>query len=890
MSIKGDVLPGGINQEIQGVTTQTRAHPDDFNPNVLKPLLDNDVTMSKQLETLPSEALTFRPGYQIVESEHDAPFRLGDIIGRTLVNQIGKDGNYDYRTSPLFTFFGTGEIITTSVPTGTKAQKIVCNRTADSPGHFGARYELNIDRSKHYVAVAYLDNISCDKPVYFSLAEWKADGYYTIRKSGNLSKGNGMQYRYIDISPSHLSAEESLIFYFRGEGTAGAEFRIGVFALYEITQAEYEAIGSMKFAQVAEKYPYVDSLTNVTNPYAIVTGGNLLPSFYHMGAVNGAIVDIRSDYDIDLMTNSTIQFVGLGNMKVKHKTYRVDFDPMGSDVRCYFNEQTEYDATPIRQHEIDESGATIEIGDDTKYIGVFFGNMSATGSFKVKNPMLVPGTDPKPFFPQQRSKLAFETELAAHPVDGSNPDTLFMGDDGLPYVLEKWKKVTLEPSNFDNTTTNDQPDGFKQFSIELKQKNTTNHVALIKFDGTQLTHDTISAPLVKPDSFNVGSGSLGGYVWMTIANSDSGWGKDYEPSQDEIKAYFLGWKMYDISGVDPTAIGTYNRTDGLHKGWTPLQSFDGTTYEGGYTGSGTPSTFPNTSNTTYYQLNRTWQPYRLQYLKAKPTVEPVRNYELGAKFSAGSNMVEVGSGIVLREKVIPFHSPINGNTVINSTYPGEESSKVKHKVSEFLGIYKNSLLDNASWSFEANHPYAYGKQRLYMYGGAEYDPTAVCHITYTMLDPTLAAPISSTVAANLRGTVSDLVQGVGDVQRRLSVVENQKAEKDMNPPQWITPTLLSGWGSLGPHFEAGYRKENELVRFRGRVKGGTATSGTLLFKLPAGYRPKRFVKQVSFTSQGAQNTALISIGVHPTGEVYLYYGEGLNGSLFLDGISFPIDS
>ncbi|MGG4395712.1 hypothetical protein ABEX25_15530 [Paenibacillus thiaminolyticus] len=52
MSIKGDVLLGGINQEIQGVTTQTRAHPDDFNPNVLKPLLDNDVTMSKQLEKI----------------------------------------------------------------------------------------------------------------------------------------------------------------------------------------------------------------------------------------------------------------------------------------------------------------------------------------------------------------------------------------------------------------------------------------------------------------------------------------------------------------------------------------------------------------------------------------------------------------------------------------------------------------------------------------------------------------------------------------------------------------------------------------------------------------------------------------------------------------------
>ncbi len=53
MSIQGNILPA-INQTIQGVTEKTRAHPDDFNP-VLKPLLDNDVTLQAKLEEFKPE-------------------------------------------------------------------------------------------------------------------------------------------------------------------------------------------------------------------------------------------------------------------------------------------------------------------------------------------------------------------------------------------------------------------------------------------------------------------------------------------------------------------------------------------------------------------------------------------------------------------------------------------------------------------------------------------------------------------------------------------------------------------------------------------------------------------------------------------------------------------
>ncbi|MNW34043.1 Pectate lyase superfamily protein [compost metagenome] len=55
--IEGEVLPGGISKTIQGITTNTRAHPDDVNP-ILKQLLDNGVTLASVLDESLGRAAT----------------------------------------------------------------------------------------------------------------------------------------------------------------------------------------------------------------------------------------------------------------------------------------------------------------------------------------------------------------------------------------------------------------------------------------------------------------------------------------------------------------------------------------------------------------------------------------------------------------------------------------------------------------------------------------------------------------------------------------------------------------------------------------------------------------------------------------------------------------
>lgn len=64
-------------------------------------------------------------------------------------------------------------------------------------------------------------------------------------------------------------------------------------------------------------------------------------------------------------------------------------------------------------------------------------------TFSLSKPMLTIETDSKPFQPQQKSMLAFQTELHANPDDGSDLDVL-LKQDGQYLQLAKRKIVELD--------------------------------------------------------------------------------------------------------------------------------------------------------------------------------------------------------------------------------------------------------------------------------------------------------------------------------------------------------------------------------------------------------------------------------------------------------------
>ena len=65
-------------------------------------------------------------------------------------------------------------------------------------------------------------------------------------------------------------------------------------------------------------------------------------------------------------------------------------------------------------------------------------------------------------------------------------------------------------------------------------------ITIVKYNGTLLnTLDTGAWGTVN-DQWGIDI--TAGHLLITVSNTDSGWGDDYTPTADEIKAYFNGWR------------------------------------------------------------------------------------------------------------------------------------------------------------------------------------------------------------------------------------------------------------------------------------------------------------------------------------------------------------
>ncbi|GAV11277.1 hypothetical protein [Paenibacillus sp. NAIST15-1] len=596
-------------------------------------------------------------------------------------------------------------------------------------------------------------------------------------------------------------------------------------------------------------------IVNVTNPYAIATSGNLLPPFmeWEQGIAPGDSCMIDDQYAVTIDAQKVGgSFVRYYVPVSKSSVYTFTVDSQGTNSLAYVYlckpDKTRIDNVKLK--------GTVTTTDATAWFEVVLNTLDSTGTSpvigtaKYRNPMLVPGDKPQPFAPQSRSMWAAECQLAANPVDGSNADVLHVGDDGLPYVFEKCKKVALDGS-LNWTLNGTVKSGFKivtasGLSPAIK---TVPQGIIVDYKGIPLNNDLDGV-----------SGWTGGGYWqmgdsaynnlyLSVSNADSGWGDSYTPTVDEIKAYFLGWKMFNWDGGTGGSVdgkGVYNGKTGEVKAFIKISEVGN---------ANAPSRTTILPTTSY----ESFTPYRLQYLKAKPTVEPIKNYETGLTLSKGWNMVEVGSGVVIREKANPTVNTSIGYAAINTkgspNYPN--SVPLQHVAKNIQRVYKGASYDE-NWSVKnGGGNGAYTDIPL-----QNYDTTAVYHVTYTTLDPTLTAPIIGSKATNLRGTVTDMVSWASDAERRLSVVETQKAEKDS--PQWITPTLLNDWKH---DITVSYFKDSfGIIHFTGNIKDGVVNK--IAFMLPSGYRPKR-VTQISTTAYSGNAWVTAAVTVRDSGEVFI---------------------
>lgn len=805
--------------------------------------LSTGLTATKdRLDIEERKDVVLNAGIQLLNAQRRAAFSLSGIKGRTLVNLAGRMSNRSVN-DPAVTTLSVG-----NGTTGRNTETVNVSVKNTGEGYITYRQidvtEYTLIPDKYYLISMDVKINSISGPGQLKAgATWYGAVDVDKTKIGVWQR----VYHSIKAVTERTFMQPIVGTCYAGGVFATANFDVKNVSLYEISSADSIEFPLLSPEQKNIKYPYVDSVQPVRNPYAIRYGENLLPPFYEWAIHSTA--KIADAYTLVQTATGATQNTNVRIPVRAGETYTLSYLPTEDSNTAYINIQwLDANGASLGYTPKNTNGQTVIAPDGAVIASVLTGN-TAAGTFTFKNPMLTLGSTPKPFKPREDSMLALQTDLYADPLIGANADEVFEKD-GQYFKLAKWKKVVLDGSIVLGSAASFT--GFKvlqtdQYSHLLPRWINYSGVA-VKYDGKVLKTATIGGAWTANGPDTMGT-AVDGRFYISVSNADSGWGDGYTPTVEEIRAYFMGWKMWQGDSNDsniPYTSGT--------KRWRSLTSGD------------EPSFLPTTQAPN-------WTPYQLVYQLATPTVEPIISEGM-LTFNEGDNQVEVGTGIVVRESAKPVNAGdgtfwINGRT--SPSYP------LLKKPSKLLSVYKNNLPDDAWMSrpVDAGYENVYGLVQGRLEVGL-FDRSAAYSVTYLMLDKSPIVPFTGSYAANEKAMLQELTDAVQQNATAVSVLMNKKADKDQ--PGWITPTLLNGWVNFSTdYYGAGYVKTSDgLVFFRGIIRNGPV--GQNIFILPPGFRPS---KTLILDAISHNNSTYIAsaIRVYPDGRVFLDVGSFYHLSL-----------
>ncbi|PJN57355.1 hypothetical protein PAEVO_40890 [Paenibacillus sp. GM2FR] len=811
--------------------------------------------LEKRLDTEERREVVLQPGLQIVNAERSAPFKLSGIKGRTLVNLLGRDGGCE-DVSPWSDSRSTHALDNVNKTTGVNGFKITTTASSGNAGNIFRRIN-NIDKTKHYVLLADLKNGNATR-IVLQKQNVGIGGSAPFMEVTDNTKFSTVA---VKIQPAYFSSDDTIaVLVYGAQGQYGYADAI---RLYEISEAEYAALDDMRPEQVAAEYPYVDSVQPVRNPFVIRYGENLLPSLMSAQFTNTTSFAI-SQYEWYNPTGAdAVAGYSYVQFSVTPKTtYTLSADVASNIDHAVYPLDLNVPDPPKKWNS--ETSFTFNSGNNTSLNYLVRASVSGNPA-RLRNPMITLGSTPKPFKLREDSILALQTDLHADPLTGTNADEVFEKD-GQYFKLAKWKNITLDGAQL--YTFQSSKTGFKWINFAITngpKQNKDNTFHMTKFDGRDVRHIPGSLGVgTLPDQIDYDA--VNKLVYTSIFNSESGWGDNYLPTADEIKGYFMGWVMRDLSA------GPYNDSTGAaQKTWTPI----------GYVP-------PAHWNSTWEHLrksvpvnevspsvnDKTISSYQLVYQLAMPTVEPIVSEGM-LTFNEGDNQIEVGTGLVLRERVNPLLYSPNGNYYANNI--ALRGGLLKNRVSSIVQVYCDGRIDNsAKIENDAN---ANGKKHI-RFLPSDFDQTVAYSATYHMLDKSPIVPFIGSYAVSEKAMLQEVTDAVQQSATVVSVLMNKKVDKDQ--PGWITPTLLNGWSCPNLELPIRYKKQNGIVYIFGRISNGAVgfTTEHSVFILPVGFRPLKTMYPT--VNDATSNSRYIAI--NPGGNVNIEAGG--NTDINLDGISF----
>lgn len=810
------IVDKDTNESLDDRLTTIKDHIDK-GPHITPELRDKWNGAHSELTTSTSEVVTVKPGVQKVTSKRSTNVKLGTIKGKVLNNLLGPTGGCEDVA------LWTGLESTIAVDKNNRVEGVssikITLASSITTGAAITQKRLTFNASKYYILLGQLKCGTCD-----------GVNLYVSGGTPNTASSTVTSKTKFTLAYSRFTGVEAVgAIASRVFGTAGQTGYVDAVRVYEITKAEYDALPQMTNEEVDIKYPFVYGLQPVKNPYIIRYGENLCPSFYDAIAVAPKLT-VKGHYEavVNMSGSDAAQAVLVSNplplipgetYTLSAEVYRdgvLHFDDLLIDL---YNDVDGLDTTGTHGNKYDTF--TVPSNVTWATVRIVIPNPGRAGVYTVKNVMLTLGTEVVPFKPREDAILALPTKLFAD-VDGTDADEVYFKDDY--YVkLRKWKYFELNEDYTytywkGQTAVSGQKSLLVSFLGSLTDRDRTKAPFCIKYDGTLLVY---GAPSVSPDSISVTNWTATSSqqsMGISVYNKDTGWGDDYNPTDDEVKAYFLGWKMYTSGNSNPLT-SLYNGTG--TKAWVKI----------GYnTSSGLMET------TTNLPTGKGFIKGAVPYLFAYRPTTPVEEYvarEGDITLTQGSNTVEVGTGLIIGEPMEPALLSITSTYYLNYD-DSIRSSRTKYRLDRFIRIFRNELLDH--WIMDSSIGYEgrYAASLPYSRG----DSNSNYRVDYIAIDKGVTTSIDLTLSTNQRAIMSEAVEQNRQNATRLSSLENRINVKAKRT--FLKPSLLNGWVPYSQgYYEPTYYKDHDgMVYLGGLLRGGAVASETTLFILPDGYRPK----------------------------------------------------
>ncbi|MGX4583378.1 hypothetical protein [Paenibacillus chitinolyticus] len=681
---------------------------------------------------------------QVVESAKRSRLKIDRIKGRTLTNLLGAIGG-DSLPSALTSYNAAVSTDTASYTSGTRSTLVTATGTTVAE-HFASTDRLPILPSRQYV---FIGDIQTTKGVagYRFIFRDSAGNVLDDVSTGGTLAGGWTTTGLLITTKSTAVTMEMRVQVFKNDGSlnyvpSGEAARFDSARLYQVNAADYDSLKTYDLPEWNRRFPFVLSSTSTTGIHITRYGDNLAPSFREWTFIN--VGTITESYTHMVTANGTEQNSQTNIKAVPGTTYtfsvtKTNGGKIGFDFRDAQN--VGLAGTGL----VDAASVTLKAPPNTASINIVTSVPASVPSgvqVEFKNPTLNIGSTALPFKPRVYDYLYFSDVTLASSIAGDVADEIYE-QNGKYYKLNTYRQLTVDGSL--NWFFNIAVPGLKRVWTESISGYYSHHYAdFQRFDGKILLP---GAHNDGPDRYTFEENLK---LFVTIANKDSGWGDNYTPTADEIKAYFNGWTMYTAD--DPTGKTPYNNSG--TKLWRAHDAFGG----GRSTGTLPTDRVPGMT------------PYALSYRLTQPYVTEIKP-EGGISLNEGLNQIETGVGMIVRERANPFRDGNGAYNINNGNYP---TSNLARRTGKILNIYRNRVEDG-TWVRGTDMPTPSGVLAQSKY----YDPAAVYEVTYLALDP-ISAPLASITAiadTNLKTVVDTLADANADVETRVGVLERDAFSK-----------------------------------------------------------------------------------------------------------------